>query len=31
MTQILTTTDHNRTIAGLKYLYPVMSRRAGGL
>ena len=27
----LTTTDHNRTIAGLRYIYPVMSRRAGGL
>lgn len=27
----LTTTDHNRTIAGLTYIYPVMSRRAGGL
>ncbi|MBS4052703.1 MAG: radical SAM protein [Methylomonas sp.] len=27
----LTTTNHNRDIAGLKYIYPVMSRRAGGL
>jgi wyosine [tRNA(Phe)-imidazoG37] synthetase (radical SAM superfamily) len=32
MTQApLSTTDHNRTIAGLTYIYPVMSRRAGGL
>ena len=31
MTTTLTTTDHNRTIAGLTYLYPVLSRRAGGL
>ncbi|MFI3121666.1 MAG: radical SAM protein [Methylococcaceae bacterium] len=28
---ILTTTNHSRDIAGLKYLYPVLSRRAGGL
>jgi wyosine [tRNA(Phe)-imidazoG37] synthetase (radical SAM superfamily) len=27
----LTTTDHPRDVAGLKYIYPVMSRRAGGL
>jgi wyosine [tRNA(Phe)-imidazoG37] synthetase (radical SAM superfamily) len=27
----LTTTNHNRDSAGLKYVYPVMSRRAGGL
>ena len=27
----LTTTDHSRDIAGLKYIYPVLSRRAGGL
>ncbi len=27
----LTTIDHSRDIAGLKYIYPVMSRRAGGL
>jgi wyosine [tRNA(Phe)-imidazoG37] synthetase (radical SAM superfamily) len=27
----LTTTDHNRNIAGLTYIYPVLSRRAGGL
>jgi len=31
MTQTLTTSNHNRQIAGLKYIYPVMSRRAGGL
>ncbi|WP_346426971.1 radical SAM protein [Methylomonas sp. Kb3] len=28
---ILTTTNHNRNVAGLKYVYPVISRRAGGL
>ncbi|MGR9088120.1 MAG: radical SAM protein [Gammaproteobacteria bacterium] len=27
----LETTDHSRDIAGLKYLYPVLSRRSGGL
>jgi hypothetical protein len=27
----LTTTNHNRDIAGLQYVYPVLSRRAGGL
>ncbi len=27
----LTTTNHDRDIAGLKYIYPVISRRAGGL
>jgi wyosine [tRNA(Phe)-imidazoG37] synthetase (radical SAM superfamily) len=27
----LTTVDHSRDVAGLKYIYPVMSRRAGGL
>ena len=27
----LSTTDHNRNIAGLTYIYPVLSRRAGGL
>ncbi len=27
----LTITNHNRDIAGLKYVYPVLSRRAGGL
>jgi wyosine [tRNA(Phe)-imidazoG37] synthetase (radical SAM superfamily) len=31
MTQQLLTTNHSRDIAGLKYIYPVMSRRAGGL
>lgn len=31
MSQTLTTSDHSRDIAGLKYIYPVMSRRAGGL
>lgn len=31
MPQSLTTTDHSRDIAGLKYVYPVISRRAGGL
>ena len=31
MPNTLTTTNHNRDIAGLKYIYPVMSRRAGGL
>jgi wyosine [tRNA(Phe)-imidazoG37] synthetase (radical SAM superfamily) len=28
---ILTTTNHDRDAAGLKYVYPVLSRRAGGL
>jgi len=27
----LTTTDHSRDAAGLQYIYPVLSRRAGGL
>jgi wyosine [tRNA(Phe)-imidazoG37] synthetase (radical SAM superfamily) len=31
MTTKLTTTNHSRDIAGLKYVYPVLSRRAGGL
>lgn len=31
MSQTLTTSNHDRAIAGLKYIYPVMSRRAGGL
>ena len=31
MTQKLSTNDHSRDIAGLKYVYPVISRRAGGL
>ena len=29
--QILSITDHRRDSAGLKYVYPVMSRRAGGV
>jgi wyosine [tRNA(Phe)-imidazoG37] synthetase (radical SAM superfamily) len=31
MPEQLTTTDHNRDVVGLKYIYPVISRRAGGL
>ncbi|MGJ0490532.1 radical SAM protein [Methylobacter sp.] len=31
MASTLTTTDHSRDVAGLKYVYPVLSRRAGGL
>lgn len=31
MTQRLSTTDHSRDAAGLHYVYPVISRRAGGL
>ena len=31
MSQKLTTSNHSRDIAGLKYVYPVISRRAGGL
>ena len=31
MVLALTTTNHNRDSAGLKYVYPVLSRRAGGL
>lgn len=27
----LTTTDHNRDVIGMKYVYPVVSRRAGGV
>ncbi len=27
----LTTTDHNRDVVGLTYVYPVISRRAGGV
>lgn len=30
-TPVLTATDHDRKAAGLKYIYPVLSRRAGGL
>ncbi|MGR9114230.1 MAG: radical SAM protein [Gammaproteobacteria bacterium] len=28
---LLTTTDHDRNAVGLRYVYPVISRRAGGL
>ncbi|MDP2795052.1 MAG: radical SAM protein [Sulfurisoma sp.] len=28
---MLTTTDHSRDAAGLRYVYPVVSRRAGGI
>ena len=31
MNQNLSITDHSRDLAGLKYVYPVLSRRAGGL
>jgi wyosine [tRNA(Phe)-imidazoG37] synthetase (radical SAM superfamily) len=31
MTSKLTTANHDRDAAGLKYVYPVVSRRAGGL
>jgi wyosine [tRNA(Phe)-imidazoG37] synthetase (radical SAM superfamily) len=31
MAPVLTTTSHDRDVAGLKYVYPVLSRRAGGL
>jgi wyosine [tRNA(Phe)-imidazoG37] synthetase (radical SAM superfamily) len=31
MVTTLTTANHSRDIAGLKYVYPVLSRRAGGL
>ncbi|HEY8160499.1 MAG TPA: radical SAM protein [Methylobacter sp.] len=31
MVTTLTTTNHSRDIAGLRYVYPVLSRRAGGL
>ncbi|MGR8979798.1 MAG: radical SAM protein [Gammaproteobacteria bacterium] len=31
MASKLTTTDHNRDIAGLTYIYPVLSRRSGGI
>ncbi|MGY6276044.1 radical SAM protein [Methylomonas sp. MgM2] len=31
MSNRLTTANHDRDIAGLKYVYPVISRRAGGL
>ena len=29
--KILTVTDHNRDMRGLRYIYPVVSRRAGGV
>lgn len=29
--QILSVQDHNRTVAGYTYIYPVVSRRAGGV
>ncbi|PIU16966.1 MAG: radical SAM protein, partial [Gallionellales bacterium CG08_land_8_20_14_0_20_59_87] len=28
---MLSTTDHSRDSAGLRYVYPVVSRRAGGV
>ncbi|MCK5872581.1 MAG: radical SAM protein [Methylococcales bacterium] len=31
MTQKLTSSDHDRNVVGLKYVYPVISRRSGGL
>jgi len=31
MTQLLTTTDHSRDSAALTYVYPVVSRRSGGV
>lgn len=31
MSVLLTTADHSRDVAGLKYVYPVISRRSGGL
>jgi wyosine [tRNA(Phe)-imidazoG37] synthetase (radical SAM superfamily) len=31
MSSILTVSNHSRDVAGLKYVYPVLSRRAGGL
>lgn len=31
MASILTVSNHNRDVAGLRYVYPVLSRRAGGL
>jgi len=31
MKNILTVTDHNRDVSGLRYIYPVVSRRAGGV
>lgn len=31
LTQILTFADHNRDVTGMRYVYPVVSRRAGGV
>jgi wyosine [tRNA(Phe)-imidazoG37] synthetase (radical SAM superfamily) len=31
MNSLLSTLNHDRDVAGLKYIYPVLSRRAGGL
>lgn len=31
MEKTLTTTEHNRDVSGLRYIYPVISRRAGGV
>ncbi|HSR01665.1 MAG TPA: radical SAM protein [Methylophilaceae bacterium] len=31
MKKLLTTSDHNRDVSGLEYVYPVVSRRAGGV
>ena len=29
--QMLTVTDHNRSFSAMTYIYPVVSRRAGGV
>lgn len=31
MKKVLTISDHNRDVSGLQYIYPVVSRRAGGV
>ncbi len=31
MKKVLTVTDHNRDVSGYRYIYPVVSRRAGGV
>jgi wyosine [tRNA(Phe)-imidazoG37] synthetase (radical SAM superfamily) len=31
MQNFLTVSDHNRDVSGMKYIYPVVSRRAGGV
>lgn len=31
MKKLLTISDHNRNVSGLQYIYPVVSRRAGGV